>query len=70
VKPINMTREWQIQAKGWAAIAEERREKIERALQLLREAVTKSNDAAGFSEGLSEGWEMVDQAVHILEGQT
>jgi hypothetical protein len=44
-------------------------DRIERALQVLRDAVTKSNDAAGFSEGSSEGWEMVDQAVQILEGQ-
>jgi hypothetical protein len=44
-------------------------DRIERALQVLRQAVTKSNDAAGFSEGSSEGWEMVDQAVQILEGQ-
>jgi hypothetical protein len=43
--------------------------RVQRALQVLRQAVTKSNDAAGFSEGLHEGWEMVDKAVQILEGQ-
>jgi hypothetical protein len=63
VKPINMTREWQIQARGWAAVAEERRDKIERALQVLREAVQH----AGNADGWSEGWEMVQQAVQILE---
>jgi hypothetical protein len=50
VKPINMTREWQIQARGWAAVAEERRDKIERALQVLRNAQTydcHSGDALG-----------------------
>jgi hypothetical protein len=66
VKPINMTREWQIQARGWAAVAEERRDKIERALQVLREAVRHPGNA----DGWSEGWEMVSEAVQILESET
>jgi hypothetical protein len=65
VKPINMTREWQIQAKGWAAVAEERRDKIERALQVLRQAVQHPGNA----DGWSEGWEMVSEAMQILEGE-
>jgi hypothetical protein len=66
VKPINMTREWQIQAKGWAAVAQEQREKIERALQLLREAPGVRNDS---DDVWCEGWQKVQQAVQILEGQ-
>jgi hypothetical protein len=41
VKPINMTREWQIQAKGWAALAEERRDRIERAIRAIHQAQTE-----------------------------
>jgi ElaB/YqjD/DUF883 family membrane-anchored ribosome-binding protein len=54
-------------ASEWQGQAMQLRDRIERALQVLREAVTKSNDAAGFSEGSCEGWEMVDQAIQILE---
>jgi hypothetical protein len=63
VKPINMTREWQIQARGWAAVAEERRDKIERALHVLRQAFQHPGNA----DGWSEGWEMVSEAMQILE---
>lgn len=54
-------------ASEWQAQAVQLRDRIERALERLREAVTESNDAAGFSEGSSEGWEIVDQAMQILE---
>jgi hypothetical protein len=39
--------------------------RIERALQVLREAVQHPGNA----DGWSEGWEMVQQAVQILEGR-
>jgi cytochrome c-type biogenesis protein CcmH/NrfG len=38
--------------------------RIERALQVLREALRHPGNA----DGWSEGWEMVQQAVQILEG--
>jgi hypothetical protein len=40
-------------------------DRIERALQLLREAFRQRAD----TNGRCEGWEMVTEAVQILEGQ-
>jgi hypothetical protein len=62
VKPINMTREWQIQARGWAAVAEERRDKIERALQVLRDAARQDG-----AYGVFVAAEEVNEAIQILE---
>jgi hypothetical protein len=39
--------------------------RIERALQVLREAVQHPGNA----DGWSEGWEMVSEAMQILEGE-
>jgi hypothetical protein len=74
MKPISMAKEWQIQAKGWAAVAEERRARMEQAAQKLQILTRYKLERYGGDDGGGDlvedsngHWLDADDVVQIIQ---